>query len=27
VAPIKIVGEVLFGAAVFTAVYRHSCSV
>lgn len=26
VNPLQIVGEVLFGAAVFTAVYRHSCS-
>lgn len=26
VTPLQIVGEVLFGAAVFTAVYRHSCS-
>lgn len=24
--PLQIIGEVLFGAAVFTAVYRHSCS-
>jgi hypothetical protein len=25
-SPLQVVGEVLFGAAVFTAVYRHSCS-
>lgn len=25
VSPLQIVGEVLFGAAAFTAVYRHSC--
>lgn len=26
VGPLQVVGEVLFGAAIFTAVYRHSCS-
>jgi hypothetical protein len=25
--PVQIVGEILFGAAAFTAVYRHSCRV
>lgn len=26
IRPLQVVGEVLFGAAIFTAVYRHSCS-